>query len=60
MRVFVDQHLMLVRMHVWLLAIPREIVLMLVVLVVSMRMHVLHGLVHVLMLVPLAQMQPDP
>ena len=34
MRVFVDQHLMLVRMHVWLLAIPREIVLMLVVLVV--------------------------
>lgn len=42
-------------MHVRLLAVPREIVLVLVVLVMSVRVRMLHRLVHVLMFMPLAQ-----
>ena len=41
-----------------LVAVPREAVAMLVVLIVRVRMRMLHRLVHVLVLMALRQVQP--
>lgn len=56
MRVLMDQWLMPVDMHVRFLPVPREIMLVLVVFIMPMRVHVLHWLMHVFMLVSLTQM----
>lgn len=58
MRVLVDQRFVPVGVGMRLLAIPGKVMLVLVVLVMTMRVRVFHRFVRVLMLVPLAQMQP--
>jgi hypothetical protein len=58
-RVPVSQHLVSMRMRMWFVAGPREVVLVPVVLVVSMVMRVLEGFVSVHVLVPFAHVQPD-
>lgn len=58
MRVLMDQRVVPVDVHVRLPAIPRESVRVLVMFVMPMRVRMLHRLVYVFMLVPLAQMQP--
>jgi len=50
---------MVMRMHMWLLAVPREIMIMLVMGVVSMFMRMIHREVRMLMNMLLGQMQPD-
>lgn len=55
----VRQHLVPMRMHVRFGAVPREIVLMPVMIVVVMLMRVRERFVCVLVLVPLAHVQPD-
>ncbi len=54
----VDEGGMPVGVHMWLLPIPREIMLVLMVFIVTMRMRVFHRLMGVFVLVPFAKMQP--
>lgn len=59
MRVLVDQRFVPVAVDMRLLAVPRKVVRVLMVLVVAMRVRVLHRFVRVFVLVPLAQVQPE-
>ena len=59
-RVLVDHGLVAVPVLVRLGAGPRKIVFVLVMLVVDMPMSVRHRLMHVLVLVMLREVQPDP
>jgi len=59
MRMLVRQHLMSVRMRMGLRGTPGESMLVLVVFVMPMPMAVLKRLMRVLVLMPLANMQPD-
>ena len=58
-RMLVRDRRVLVLMHMRLMPVPLEVVHMPVVLVMNMGMAVLHGLMRMLVLVPLGQMQPD-
>lgn len=58
-RVPVRQDPMPMRVHVRLAPVPRKVMLVLVVRVVSMRMRVFERLMRVVVLVPFANMQPD-
>lgn len=58
-RVPVRQNAMPMRVHMRLAPVPRKVMLVLVMRVVSMRMRVLERLMRVLVLVPFSNMQPD-
>lgn len=57
-RMPVSQRLVPMSMHMRFVTFPREVVLMLVVLVVAVGMRMLERLVRVEVLVPLSQVQP--
>lgn len=59
MRVLVHQHLMPMRVRVRDVRVPLELVRVLMVFIVPMAVAVLEGFVRMLVLMPLAQMQPD-
>lgn len=58
-RVLVNKGFVHVGMDMWLLAIPREIMCVLMMLVVTVWMRVLHRLMRMHVIVPLAQVQPN-
>ena len=58
MGMLMSQHFVPMGMHMWLVASPRERMLMLVVLVVAVRVRVLQRLVCVQVFVPLSKVQP--
>jgi len=58
-RMRMNQWRMPMRMCVRLLAVPRKVVFMLVVLVMNVPVIMGHRLMHMYMLVPLGEMEPD-
>lgn len=60
MRMSMRQHGMAMRMCVRFAPVPGEVMVMAVVFIVHMPMRVVQRLVGVVVLVPLADMQPDP